>query len=618
MQFVPYHSRDGRHKSVFGAIAAGTPLRLCVCIPANYDCSGVTLILHEDGKEATFTSFAPCGELYGADAWEATLTIPSPGLYFYHFSYNTPFGEGSIYLQGAGCGVFSPSGAEWQLTVYDAALTTPEWPKGGILYQVFPDRFCKGAGDVQNVPADRIMHRSTDEKPEWRPDGEGKIRNNDYYGGNLAGITEKLDYLTSLGVTMLYLNPIFEAHESHRYNTADYTKIDPLLGSEADFKTLCAEAKKRGIRVILDGVFSHTGADSVYFNREKRYGEGGAFNDENSPYRPWYTFTPDGKYKAWWGIDTLPEVNEDDPSYIDFICGEDGIAAKWLRAGASGWRLDVADELPDGFLDALCARVKAESPDYLVLGEVWEDASNKISHGGRRRYLLGKQLDSVMNYPFANAILDFLLTGSAEEFTETVLTICEHYPKPILDCLMNHIGTHDTARILTRLTRPDLASKPRAVQAQYRITEEEKERGVRLLKEATVLQYTLPGFPSIYYGDEAGMSGGSDPFNRAFFPWGHEDADLTDWYRRLGKLRRRLSCLADGTFRSYSAMLSCVAYVRENATEKLFVISNRNENDITYNLPAEFQNGRELLTDASVCYDVPVPACGSALVYKRK
>ena len=578
----------------------------------------MTLILHEDGQDATFTSFAPCGELYGADAWEATLTIPSPGLYFYHFSYNTPFGEGSIFLQGAGCGMFSPSGAEWQLTVYDGARTTPDWPKGGILYQVFPDRFCKGAGDVQNVPADRILHRSTDEEPAWRPDSEGKIRNNDYYGGNLAGVTEKLDYLASLGVTMLYLNPIFEAHESHRYNAADYTKIDPLLGSEADFKALCAAAKKRGMRVILDGVFSHTGADSVYFNREKRYGDGGAFNDETSPYRPWYTFTPDGKYKAWWGIDTLPEVNEEDPSYIDFICGEDGIAAKWLRAGASGWRLDVADELPDGFLDALCARVKAENPDCLVLGEVWEDASNKISHGGRRRYLLGKQLDSVMNYPFSNSILDFMLTGSAEEFTETVLTICENYPKPVLDCLMNHIGTHDTARILTRLTRPDLAAKPREVQAQYSITDEEKERGVRLLKEATVLQYTLPGFPSIYYGDEAGMSGGSDPFNRAFFPWGREDADLTDWYRKLGKLRRRLSCLADGTFRSYSAMLSCVAYVRENATEKLFVISNRNENDITYHLPGEFQNGRELLTNTSVGYDVPVPACGSALIYKRK
>ena len=175
--------------------------------------------------------------------------------------------------------------------------------------------------------------------------------------------------VASLGVNVIYLNPIFDAHSNHRYNTADYSKIDSLLGDEKDFKALCKKAEEYGIKIILDGVFSHTGSDSIYFNREGRYNSVGAFNSNESPYKDWFTFEENGKYKSWWGIDTLPETNEDNESFIEYISGKNGIAEKWLKCGAYGYRLDVADELPDKFLDEFCKSVKSLNKDYVVIGE---------------------------------------------------------------------------------------------------------------------------------------------------------------------------------------------------------------------------------------------------------
>ena len=548
--------------------------------------------------------------------WGIDYTFQNVGLYFYHFIYDTPFGSNRIFLSSAGLGHFASEGKEWQQTVYSPDLTTPDWVKGGIMYQIFPDRFNYSGEKKENVPNDRIIHGNITDTPVWKPDENGEILNNDYFSGDLKGIKEKLPYLKYLGTTILYLNPIFEAHSNHRYNTADYSKIDPLLGNENDFKDLCKEAEKYGIKVILDGVFSHTGSDSIYFNREKRYDSIGAYNSKESEFYPWFSFNNDGTYKSWWGIDTLPETNEENDDYIEFITGKNGILEKWLELGASGYRLDVADELPDKFIDALYKSVKAHNKENFIIGEVWEDATNKFSHGGRRRYLLGNQLDSVMNYPFANAILDFMRYGVAENFMETVVSICENYPKPALDSLMNHIGTHDTARILTRLVNFQLEHKPRDIQADFRLSEKELSFAKELLKTATVLQYTLPGFPSIYYGDEAGLQGGSDPFNRAFYPWGNEDKSLINWYKKLGEIRLSLPCLKDGVFKAYSAMLSCVAYTRETSEQKIFVIANKNNHEITYNLPYEFHNTVELTRDIPVSDSVKVPAFGAVLLLK--
>ncbi len=584
-------------------------------MPRSFSCRKVTLVIHKDGEESQYKDLFWCGMNGDSEEWWDINISFDTGLYFYHFTYETPFGRGNIFLHSAGCGEISPDGKEWQLTVYDKNCKTPDWIKGGIMYQIFPDRFYKGKGNIKNVPEDRIIHENTTDTPIWKPNEEGKILNNDYYGGNLKGIEEKLPYIASLSVNVIYLNPIFEAHSNHRYNTADYSKIDSLLGDEKDFKALCKKAEKYGIKIILDGVFSHTGSDSIYFNREGRYNSLGAFNSPESPYKAWFTFEENGKYKSWWGIDTLPETNEENESFIEYIAGKNGIAEKWLKCGAYGYRLDVADELPDKFLDEFCKSVKALNKDYVVIGEVWEDATNKISHGGRRKYLLGEQLDSVMNYPFASAILTFMRYGVAENFMEAVVTICENYPKTALDCLMNHIGTHDTARILTSLIYDSIEHKPRHLQVDCKLTNEEYEKAKTLLKCATVLQYTLPGFPSIYYGDEAGVQGGGDPFNRSFFPWGTEDGDLTEWYRRLGKIRNSLKCLKNGIFKPYSAMLSCVAYMRETENEKIMVIANRNYHEIDYYLPDEFKYKEELIGNTYTKEYVKIPA-NSAVIIK--
>ena len=338
------------------------------------------------------------------------LPLNDPGLYFYYFDLYTDFRR--IYRGPDNCGVVSwQEGEKWQITVYDAGFQTPECIKGKVFYQIFPDRFCEG---IENKPMpfpDRLYQADKHAEPFWQPNETGGHLNEDYFGGDLEGIRIKLPYLREMGVDYLYLNPIFEAHSNHRYNTADYLNVDPLLGTNEEFEVLCREAAKYGIGIVLDGVFSHTGSDSRYFNREGRYGDGGAYRDPNSPYRSWYDFDsgyPCG-YRSWWGFETLPEVNEENPSYVEFITGEGGVIDTWLRRGAAGFRLDVADELPDDFIEKIRAAVKRVSPEKFLLGEVWEDATTKYGFGQRRTYLLGKGLDSVMNYPLRDALIAFLI-----------------------------------------------------------------------------------------------------------------------------------------------------------------------------------------------------------------
>lgn len=353
--------------------------------------------------------------------------------------------------------------------------------------------------------------------------------NNDFYGGNFKGITSKMDYLASLGVGILYLNPISKSFSSHRYDTGDYKTPDPMLGTEADFAELCAQAHAHGIRVVLDGVYSHTGSNSLYFDKERTFGGNGAYCTKDSPYYSWYTFYhyPDS-YNCWWNFDTLPTVNKMDPKFVDYvITGEDSVLAHWLKLGADGFRLDVVDELPDEFVLLLKKRLRELKPDALLIGEVWEDASNKIAYSRRRRYFVDGELDSCMNYPFRTAILNFIKgLDDGRGLAETVMTIAENYPPQVLLCNMNLLGTHDTPRILTALvddfegSREELAKRHLSHNQYY--TAQER------LMLASFLQFTLPGAPSIYYGDEAGMEGGKDPFNRRTYPWGREDTDLRD------------------------------------------------------------------------------------------
>ncbi|TQI67673.1 glycoside hydrolase family 13 protein [Clostridium sp. KNHs216] len=593
-----FDSRDPVFRDPVGAVADGTPVHFKITLTRALHCSAARLTIKDGftGEEMVRGMFW-CG-MNGDDGewWECHFTPEKPGLFFYRFQIDTERGTLQITRGRGGEGVFSDAARFWQLTAYDREFATPDWLAGGILYQIFPDRFARSAQPKTGVPADRKLHESWQEQPDWRPNEDGRITNTDYFGGDLRGIEEKLPYLQSLGVTCLYLNPIFESHSNHRYDTADYSKIDPLLGNEQDFTRLCAAAEKAGIRVVLDGVFNHTGSDSVYFNRQDRYAAPGAYHSKNSPYYPWYNFQHWPKeYDCWWNFITLPCVNESEPSYREYINGENGIIRKWLSAGAAGWRLDVADELPDFFLDELRTAAKAQKSDALILGEVWEDASNKTAYGQRRRYLLGNQLDSVMNYPFRSAILGFLTGADAGDMMEIILGILENYPPQVVRLLMNHIGTHDTERALTMLAGEPLDGRGREWQSAAHLTRERRRRGLRLMRLASLMQFTLPGVPCIYYGDEAGMEGYRDPFNRACYPWGREEKELVEWYRLLGRLRRNCSALREGDFFPFLADGSCMGYLRRDEAVGLLCVVNAGAEGHGVRVPEEWRQSRAVI-----------------------
>lgn len=619
--YIPYNSRCEYHKSIFGAIGTEQSVVFRIVLPRNFCCHHARLVIKKDG--GIFENFIEmqwdCMQGDSEEWWKVTFTPDESGLYGYRFEYDTPWGTSRIYNAGDGIGKIRDNGDMWQLTVYDKDFETPDWLKGGIIYQIFPDRFAFSGEEKANVPTDRVMRDDRDGEPYWRPDQHGKVLNNDYFGGDLKGIEQKLDYIRSLGVTCIYLNPIFEAHSNHRYDTGDYTKIDPLLGTQEDFESLCKSADAMGIKIILDGVFSHTGCDSKYFNEYGRYDTVGAYQSQDSEYYGWYKFKnwPDD-YLSWWGIKLLPEVIEENPGFIEYITGENSIARKWLKCGAAGWRLDVADELPDIFLDSFRKAVKAENPDALVMGEVWEDASNKSSYGQRRRYLTGDQLDSVMNYPFAGAVIDFVRNGVAEVFSSRIMTIVENYPKQVLDVLMNHISTHDTMRAITALAGESCEYRDRYWQSTHSLDDNAYKNGVQLVKMASAVQFTLPGVPSIYYGDEAGMQGYKDPFNRCCYPWGNENKELLEWYRKLGEIRSADKCFVDGRLEILSSVAGCVAYSRKKDENAILVISNSNPHSITYYVKDEWSDAEDLLGNSYVRGTLVDVGAKSTVILRRK
>ena len=577
-----FHSRLLACKSSYGAVAAGTAVEFSVFPRRERGIQYATLWVEEDGGAPQAYPMRWYGLAGARDRYSVTFTPDHAGLFWYYFTIDTA--DGPRYCvrgYGGRCEVLDAMGDKYQLTVYDPAYQPPAWFGEGITYNIFPDRFCRDKAPVQpegEGVTDRVLHENWDDLPVYRPNEQGEILNNDFFGGTLRGVISKLDYLESLHVRTIYFNPIFQAYSNHRYDTGDYKRIDPLLGSEEDFKTLCSEAAARGMRVVLDGVFNHTGYDSRYFNARGHYDSVGAHQSKDSPYYSWFDFQqwPD-QYGSWWGIYTLPQVREMDESYLDYIIeDEDSVVRRWLRLGASGWRLDVADELPDAFIQRLNAAAKKEKPDALVIGEVWEDASNKIAYSERRRYFQGGELDSVMNYPLREAILSFLGGGTAEHFAETIECIRENYPRAVFYNLMNIIGTHDTARALTILgVSEEEWQMDRDGRAGYTLPPERLASARRRLMLAAVLQFTMPGSPTIYYGDEAGRQGFEDPFNRRTYPWGAEDREMLAFYRKLCGIRADSETLARGELRFLPSEGGLLRYLRESEHSRILILVNR-------------------------------------------
>lgn len=551
-----HDSAQERFRSPSGAVPCNTTVRLALSLKDVY-LQTVYLVVINGQDTQTIEMRLQEG------VWEADYTVPSePGVLWYWFCIK--LGDGAKIYYGARsgqtCGVGMTYWNEppaFQLTVHDEAFATPNWLKCANMYQIFPDRFKRkddgtferGIAFHRKKGRDVYVHESWNEPPVYAAlPGKEYYQPCDYYGGNLGGILDALGYLRDMGITVLYLNPVVEAASNHRYNTGDYKNIDPVLGTAEQFEELANAARQCGIRLILDGVFSHTGDDSIYFNKYGSYDSLGAYQSQKSPFYHWYQFDeyPE-KYKSWWGFTTLPEVQETQPDWIDYVIeGEGSVMDTWLARGAAGYRLDVADELPDETIERMRSEIKHIAQDNALIGEVWEDATTKQSYGKARRYALGRGLDSVMNYPLTNAIIDFLLgRQGAQSLKQFLVSQHENYPKEMYYALMNLLSSHDIARIRTILgTRIDPHCLTREQQAHFVVSEEQDAAGAKLQKMAAAIQFSLPGTPCIYYGDEMGLNGLLDPFNRGTFR--EKDKAMQEYYKQISNLRQKTDALKTG------------------------------------------------------------------------
>lgn len=575
---LKHHTLNPFDRKPQGAVATGGQVRLRLTVEDEQ--APVELFLRVWNGDERRYPMRPLGLKDGRMIYEAQIGVgDKPRLLWYRFECEY---KGEHVVLGApgdhtGCGEGVMGSEEsFQITVYDAAYDTPAWMRDGVMYQIMVDRFCHGEGtdalmhakDGQNI----ILHEDWNEMPFLNIAENGDNFANDFFGGNLEGVRQKLPYLKQLGVSVLYFNPIFCARTNHKYDTSDYRRVDPMFGDEQALARLCKEAEALGMRVMLDGVFSHVGDDSLYFNRRGTYGEHvGAYRDPDSPYYKWFTFRhwPDD-YECWWGFKTLPNVNEMDEDYRRFILeDDDSVVRHWVRKGTSGWRLDVADELPMPFLRELRRQVKGVSRDAAVLGEVWEDASHKVAYGQMRSYVLGDTLDSVMNYPLRDALIAFLMAQKdAAAVAKELSSLAQNYPKPFLYALMNLMGSHDRPRILNVLAGNDGSDIPRSQRAGHRLSQEERMIGA--LREQLMLRFvfSVPGMPCIYYGDEAGVEGCADPFCRRTYPWGCEDQDMLARYKAMAAMRNGHPVLKTGECAYIAPCSAVLGVIRKNENGK--------------------------------------------------
>lgn len=571
-------SENGKIADGRGAFPSYSVIEFEVDAPVN-TVSASMIVLSDDNGEVTEYEMTREGKRFAFILDLSCSDDGGRGLYFYKYRFKTATGDFEMRLRESDCAEeisYAADGFDgaFQLLIYRKREKTPEFMRGAIMYQIFPDRFCRGK-DIP--PRDDAVIQNEGETPMFADHGK-KMLNNNFFRGDLWGVISKLGYLKSLGVNVIYLNPIFKAYSNHRYDTGDYMHVDEMLGGDEALDALIAAASREGMHVILDGVFNHTGSDSVYFNKNGTYDSLGAYQSKDSPYYNWYSFSDfPNEYEAWWGIKTLPRVRCDLPEYREFICGENGVVRKYLKKGISGWRLDVADELSDGFLADLKRAAVSEKDDAYVLGEVWEDATNKVSYGARRKYFQGDELDGVMNYPCRSAIINYLRGGDYTGFIRTLRRIYGNYPPENANLSMNILGTHDTERILTSLVGKSSDGKSRTELSKLMLTDDQRERGVKLLKMAYVMLATLPGVPCVYYGDEAGMEGYGDPFCRGFYPWEKEDSGLVEHFKKVGKMRRGEEIFADGAIsvRFADADIACFERIGEN--EAIAVVVNRSD-----------------------------------------
>ena len=563
-----HDSRNDLYRVPGGAITTGSPVYLRFRTYHN-DVEDVTVRVWDTAANGqTLYQMqlvaSVAGDPYGYDYWQATIPARSePTVLWYRFivrdGTDTDYYDDDNLFDGGWGAVYDDSpDYSFQIDVYLPDFSTPDWMKNAVVYQIFPDRFANG--NIKNDPAstDPSVYGNTVVNNDWGDLPEGFCRayvgetcdegplGRDFFGGDLQGIIDNLDYLQHLGVTALYLNPIFSAPSNHGYDTTDYMRIDSYYGTQGTFQKLVEEAEVRGMHIILDGVFNHTSSDSLYFDKNSRYPQLGAYESQDSRYYSWYTFYdwPDS-YNSWWGFDTLPVVTEVQ-AVRDFIYGVDrSVGRWWLMQGAGGWRLDVAGDKSHSWWEEFRPRIKDANDNAIIIGEFWDDASE---------WVLGDELDTSMNYRFRRALLGFINGDTSDpnqgfvpglnvdQFDNALHSIQEDYPAPAFETLMNLVDSHDTQRILWALTPGE---RNRADKEFNPTNLAEGKARQRLL---AILQMTLPGAPTIYYGDEVALTGDSDPDDRRTYPWGSQDITMLAHYQLLTGLRNANSFLRTGSY----------------------------------------------------------------------
>ena len=569
---VWHDSQDINYRSPVGAAEAGSKVRMSLRLRTKEGIRQVILRCWQDQTGEYLipleTKDDPFQEEHLYSGW---LPLPEKGgLVWYYFIISMEdgtwyYGNNPEQLGGMGT-LYDHVPPSFQITVFNKGAKTPDWFKHAVMYQIFPDRFSREGNTIIEKKG-AVFHACWQDDPCYYKDPDTKeIVAYDFFGGNLKGIEKKLDYLKDLGISVIYLNPVFESESNHHYDTGDYHKIDPILGSNEDFRHLVDTAKAKGIRIILDGVFSHTGSNSRYFNREGQYNTIGAFQSPDSPYYEWYNFRNfPYEYESWWNFSTLPDVKETTPSYMDFIIyDKDSVMHHWMKEGIAGWRLDVIDELPAAFSQAFFAELKKTNPDAVMIGEVWEDASHKVAYGVPREYLCGQEMDSAMNYPFRQILFDFLLGRTdARMSLRRFESLRENYPRENFYAMMNLIGSHDVERAITVLgEEPFYDGMPAIEQSRARLSDDQYNLGMARLFMAALWQMTYPGVPCVYYGDEIAMQGFKDPYNRRPYDWEHGDTYVRSRYERMIRVRNEHTALQTGELLPLYAEGDVMAFAR--------------------------------------------------------
>ncbi len=598
---VEHNSQNIYYRSTVGAAETESQMRLGIRIRTDEKINQVLLHTWTAGTGEKWTNLTTKDKSDSHEKfYSLTVKMPEKGcLVWYYFIIVTEtgtyyYGNNSEMLGGLG-DVYPHVPPAYQITVYRKGAKTPDWFKHAVMYQIFPDRFYRDGNEIIEKEG-AVYHASWKDEPAYYKDPDTKeIIAYDFYGGNFRGIEKKLDYLKELGISAIYFNPIFESESNHHYDTGDYHKTDPILGTNEEFKHLIDTAKKKGIRIIIDGVFSHTGSNSKYFNRRGKYDTLGAFQSKDSPYFDWYSFRNyPYEYDSWWNFDTLPNVRETTPTYMNFIIhDENSVLHHWMKEGISGWRLDVIDELPSEFSQAFFAELKKTNPDAVMIGEVWEDASNKVAYGVQRQYLCGDEMDSAMNYPFRQHMFDFILGHiDGTLCMRRMESLRENYPRENFHAMMNLISSHDIMRPVTIFGEaPYYDLMPAAEQTRFKLDPAAEKLGKARLKMAALWQMTYPGVPCIYYGDEIGMQGFKDPTNRRPYKWDDGDEELRETYKKYIKMRNENIVLQTGEFLPLPSYDNIFAYARVirnghdlfdvDAKNDIFLIAfNRSRHDV--------------------------------------